>query len=142
MLNSFQHPWTWRFRYIPSRCSWIPKQVRDDRKRTNRSLARPPFLPEPVPIGQPLGDLNFKAARRRGVEALRLHLFRPVIVAGKGVGRVMVVIIVAAIADGLHQLCRRVQNVLWRHQRSGVAGCALRRLSALYAAFDLGAVAR
>src|SRR3546814_2714872 len=64
------------FRYIPSRCSWITKQVRDDRKRTNRSLARPPFLPEPVPIGQPLGDLHFKAARQRGVEALRLHLFR------------------------------------------------------------------
>src|SRR3546814_16245448 len=62
---------SWRFLYIPSRCAWIPKQVRDDRKRTNRSLARPPFLPEPVPIGQPLGDLHFKAARRRGVEALR-----------------------------------------------------------------------
>src|SRR3546814_16155356 len=91
MLNSFQHPWTWRFRYIPSRCSWIPKQVRDDRKRTNRSLARPPFLPEPVPIGQPLGDLHFKAPRRGGVEALRLNIFRAVIVAGKGSRRDKVV---------------------------------------------------
>src|SRR3546814_10220554 len=75
---------------------------------------------------------SFKATPRWTIEGFGCHLLRPIIVAGKTLLDIMVVGIALAITDVLHQLGRRVQNVLRRHQRSRVAGgfpCGLLRRS-------------
>src|SRR3546814_3579523 len=83
-----------------------------------------------VPPGDALRYPLFKATPRWTIEGFGCHLLRPIIVAGKTPLDIMVVGIALAITDVLHQLGRRVQNVLRRHQRSRVAAgfpCGLLR---------------
>src|SRR3546814_9705151 len=89
-----------------------------------------PLFTKLVPPGDALRYPLFKATPRWTVEGFGCHLLRPIIVAGKTLLDIMVVGIALAITDVLHQLGRRVQNVLRRHQRSRVAGrfpCGLLR---------------
>src|SRR5262245_36844342 len=83
-----------------------------------------PFSPAPVvglslpsqlrPIFQPLFDLALEAALGWVVELLPPQLFGEIVLPGKRLGRVVVVVVAFAIALRLHQLGRRVEDVLWR----------------------------
>ena len=52
---------------------------------------------------------------------------REIVLAGKRIRRVVVVFVAAAIAFGLHQLGRRIEDVLWRQQRTALLRRAHRR---------------
>src|SRR5690606_6113859 len=80
-----------------------------------------PFLPELVPVGDTLADLALEAALDGLVEDLWLHLLGPVVVAREAVLGIVVVSVALAVADLLHQLGRRVEDVLRRHQAAGLA---------------------
>src|SRR5207237_5526149 len=97
-----------------------------------RSVCEPvssctPLLAQLRPIFQALSDLTLEAALGRIVEGLAPELLGEIILAGEGVGRIMVVAISCPIAFRLHQLRRRVEDVLGRQQRARLLGRTHRR---------------
>ena len=74
------------------------------------------FAPELVPIFQALRHVAFETAFDRFVIALGLHFIGPVIVTGKSILGIVIVAVARSVADILHQLCRRIENILRRHQ--------------------------
>src|SRR5262249_31824175 len=92
------------------------------------------FSPAPVvglslpsqlrPIFQPLPDLAFEAALGWVVELLPSQLFGEIVLPGKRLGRFVIVVVAFAIALRLHQLGRRVEDVLRRQQRACLPGGA------------------
>ena len=64
------------------------------------------------------------AIGRRLIEVLTLHAVRKIVLAGEGLGLVMVVGIAAAIAFVFHQLGGRVENMFRRQQRAAFLGRA------------------
>ena len=97
----------------------------------------PPHYPSPARSRlsfaqfQPLADLALEAAIGRIVEVLAAHLLRKIVLAGKGIGLVVIVLVALAVALFLHQLGRRVEDVLRRQQRAVLfcrRGAALKAL--------------
>ena len=86
-----------------------------------------PLLPQLRPVVQPFPDLALEAAVGRIVEGLPAELLREVVLAGKGLGRIVIVVVTRAVALGLHQLGRRIEDVLGRQQRARLLGGAHRR---------------
>src|SRR5687768_5645153 len=86
------------------------------------------FAAQRVPIGEPLCDLCLEAARTRLVEGLRVHFLRPIVVARKGIGLVMVILVALAVADVLHQTGGGVEDGARRHQRASIVRGPPRRL--------------
>src|SRR5262249_58381730 len=85
-------------------------------------LSRIPFLPQLRPIFQPFPDLAFETALGRVVELLAAERLREVVLAGEGVGRIVVVVVPGAVALRFHQPRRRVEDVLGRQQRATSLG--------------------
>src|SRR5580698_5944421 len=85
---------------------------------SHSSLLRSPLPPQLRPIIQPPADLAFEAAIRRIVEGLPSQRFREIVLPRKSIRRVVIIFVTAAIAFGLHQFGRRVQNVFRRQQRT------------------------
>jgi hypothetical protein len=74
--------------------------------------------PQFRPVVEALADVALEAAFRRIVKGLPAHLFGKIVLARKGVRLVVVVAIARAVAFILHQLGRRVEDVLRRQQRA------------------------
>src|SRR6185369_17753019 len=74
------------------------------------------------PIVQPLANASLETAVAGLVEGLAFHSFRPVILSRKGLVGIVVVGIAFAVADGLHQPGRRIEDMHRRHQRAGFLG--------------------
>src|SRR5262249_22200387 len=83
-----------------------------------------PLLPQLCPVFQPLPDLALEAALGRIVEGVAAERLREVVLAGEGVGGVVVVLVASAVALRLHQLGRCVEDVLGRQQRARLLGGA------------------
>src|ERR1700759_2919758 len=103
----------------------------------SRSWRRPPkpetaaslsslVLAKLGPVIQALPDFTLESTLRRIVERLAAEFFREIVLAGKCLLLVVVVGITAAVTFGLHQVGRRVENVLRRQQRAAVLGSAAR----------------
>src|SRR3712207_2176387 len=91
--------------------------------RKPRSISLPPPLPpQLLPPVQPLADLPLEAAIHRPVEALPPELLWPVILPREGVRLVVVVGVALAVADLLHELGRRVEDGLGRHEGAVLLG--------------------
>src|SRR5580704_10299082 len=71
-----------------------------------------PLAAELRPILQALPDLAFEAALRRVVEALPSQRLGEIVLAGKRLRRVVIVFVALAVAFALHELGRRVEDVL------------------------------
>src|SRR5262249_8326607 len=69
-------------------------------------------------------DFALKPTLGRVVERLPTKLLGKVVLAGEGVGSVVVVIVTFAVAFGLHQPGWRVEDVLGRKQRARLLGRA------------------
>src|SRR5207245_8687333 len=83
------------------------------------------LLPAPSqlrPIFQTLPDLAFEAAFGRVVEALAAERLGEIVLPGKCVGRFVIVFVARAVTLALHQLRRRVEDVLGRQQRARLLG--------------------
>ena len=65
--------------------------------------ASAPLLPELRPVLEPLPDLALEAALRRVVEGLPAERLGEVVLAGEGVGLVVVVAVAGAVALLLHE---------------------------------------
>ena len=91
------------------------------------SHAEPRSLPQLRPILQALADFALEAALGRIVELLPAEFFREIVLAGERLLGVVVVFVARAVAFGLHQLGRRIEDVLGRQQRAGLLGGALGR---------------
>src|SRR5665647_3962420 len=77
-----------------------------------------PFLAQLRPIVEALPDLAFESAFGRIVELLARQRVRKIVLSRESFILVMIVGVAAAIAFRLHQLGRRVENVLGRQQRT------------------------
>ena len=73
------------------------------------------------PVRQALGDIALEAAVHGPVKAAPFHPLGEAVLARERVLRFVVVLITLAIAEIAHQARRRVEDVLGRHQRSGLA---------------------
>src|SRR5438046_2201229 len=71
-----------------------------------------------IPIVQPFPDARFKAPVGRLVKCLRPHFRWPIILARKSFVGIVVVGVILAVADILHELCRSIEDVHRRHQRA------------------------
>src|SRR5262249_3819621 len=91
---------------------------------THVAVALLQLLAPLIPIVQPLANLGLEAAVGGLVKSLRAHAFGPVILPGEGVIGVMVIGVALAVADVLHEACRRVEDVHRRDQRTGLLGRA------------------
>src|SRR5689334_1139051 len=69
---------------------------------------------QPRPVFEPLSDLALEAALRRIVELSAAERFREIILAGKPLGRIVIVCIAGAIAFVSHEASRRIEDVLGR----------------------------
>ena len=74
-----------------------------------------------------LPHLAFKAAVLRLVKIRSRHAIRKVVLAGERIRRLMVVVVAGAVAELLHELRRRIQNMRRRHQAAGLPRAAPRR---------------
>src|SRR6266702_8959168 len=79
---------------------------------------RSPLPPQLRPVLEPFPDLALEAAVGRIVEGLTSQRFREIVLAREGVRRVVVVLVATSVAFRFHQLGRRIQDVLWRQQRT------------------------
>src|SRR5690606_6707123 len=75
-----------------------------------------------VPVRDPLPHLSLETALDRVIVDLWVHLLGPVIGTRETVLGIVVIGIVLAVADVLHQLGRCVEDVLRRHQAARVPG--------------------
>src|SRR5690606_37381180 len=82
------------------------------------------LLPQPVPVSDAFLHLALEAALDRLVEGPRLHLVGPVVVAREAFLGIVIVGVAFAVADVLHQLGRRVEDVGRRHQAARLARAA------------------
>ncbi len=83
--------------------------------------------PQSRPVLEPAGELALEALVARAVELGALHAVREVVLAGEAVLRVVVVVVAGAVAERLHQLGGRVQDVRGRHQAAGLSSRWRRR---------------
>src|SRR5689334_3772396 len=74
------------------------------------------------PVFEPLPDLALEATLGRIVELVTAERLGEVVLAREGLLGVVVVGVAAAVALGLHQLGRRVEDVLGRQQRAALLG--------------------
>src|SRR5690606_8459301 len=81
-----------------------------------------PLTAQLCPIIEPLAYLPFKPAVRWIVISLPSHLFREIVLPGKGVRLVVVIAVARAVAFFLHQLGRGVEYVL-RRKEGAVLPC-------------------
>jgi hypothetical protein len=88
---------------------------------------RPAARPQPLEIVQPLAQVALEPAFDRGVEPPRSCVGK-VVLPRKPVLGVVVIGIARAVALILHQLGRRVQDVLGRRQRAGLFAAPARAL--------------
>jgi len=110
-----------------SRASARPSAVRRRAAAARASLSSAaPLFAQLCPVLQPLSDLALEAALGRIVKFLPAQLFRKIILAGKCAFRVVIVFVAGTITLILHQLGRRIEDALWRQQRTGLLGRALR----------------
>src|SRR3954469_18751928 len=79
------------------------------------------------PVVQALPDLALEPALRRIIERLAAEFFREIVLAGERLLLVVVVGIAAAVSFRLHQIGRRIEDVLGRQQRTILLGGAFRR---------------
>src|SRR5262249_13317176 len=79
------------------------------------------------PVLQAFPDLALEAALRRVIESLPSEGVGEIVLAGKRSRRVVVVCVALAVAFALHELRRRVEDVLGRQQRACRLGGAHRR---------------
>src|SRR3954464_1656540 len=84
------------------------------------ALLRFPVASQLGPILQALPDLALKTSVGWIVKRVAAERFRKVVLAGEGIRRVVVVFVAASIAFRLHQLGRRIEDMLWRQQRAGL----------------------
>src|SRR5256885_14889748 len=83
---------------------WRTREPRRQTRRTQRAISRTAFLPQLLPILQPLPDLALEAALRRIVEFLAAQRLREVILAREGLRRIVVVFVACAVVFLFHQL--------------------------------------
>src|ERR1700720_4578368 len=95
------------------------------------ALASIPLPAKLGPIIQPFSNFALEAAVGRIIKSLSAQRFRKIVLSGERVCRVVVVFVAAAIAFRLHQLGRRVQDMLRRQQRTALLCRAHRRAKRL-----------
>src|ERR1700733_11932668 len=83
-----------------------------------------PFAPQFCPVFETLADFALKAALGRIVELPAAERLGEIVLAGERLLAVVVVFVAGAIAFGLHQLGRRIEDVLGRQQRARFLGSA------------------
>ena len=74
---------------------------------------------EGVEVGEAFLQIALKAAGDRGVEGWSGQVWREVILAGKGVGLVVIVKIALAVSVVFHEGCGRVEDLFWWRQVGG-----------------------
>src|SRR5215475_6626502 len=93
--------------------------------KADSSVRRSAALPAQLgPIVEALSDLALKAALRRIVKLLPSERFGEIVLARKRFRRVVVVLVAGAVAFLLHQLGRRIEDVLRRQERARLLGDA------------------
>src|SRR6185437_16459063 len=88
----------------------FPSTPASPSRQRSRHASAAALLPQPRPVFEPLFDLALEAARGGIVEGAAANRLGPVVLARERVGRVVVVLIVRAVALAFHEPGRGVED--------------------------------